>query len=276
MAAVWHDALEFGQERAQEPVQSSEDEYDVDDELARDARTAAEQWLSEGLQQLSATPAATSKASSSVTTPSKIRLTPRAQVEGTTAGEAAGTGGRPAPAGNLPVSASSSSAGPVAPTREAASSSSAPSQPLAAAASSSTTTKKEESFADISLDLGGEVVHPSWNEASAGELYADGSQTYRRKHKGSTVNAIYSLEQIRRYVDTAYTETCPTTEDEIPYASASDYVETLRALSILDGAKFRWPTKSIEFARALSVAITHMPPGWMVAIQNGAEAPTGL
>ena len=64
------------------------------------------------------------------------------------------------------------------------------------------------------------------------EPYSYHGKTYRNKVKGSKVNASYSVEEIQEYVETLpphRTEPEPfQPEDEIPFATAGDFVCTLR------------------------------------------------
>eukprot|EP00974_Lingulodinium_polyedra_P058223 5608229-Lingulodinium_polyedra.AAC.1 len=55
-----------------------------------------------------------------------------------------------------------------------------------------------------------------------------------------------------------------------------DYVQTLQNTCAPQGA-FKWPAtglhNALNYSRALSVAITHLPPGRMVILKNDRKMP---
>eukprot|EP00974_Lingulodinium_polyedra_P040381 3877684-Lingulodinium_polyedra.AAC.1 len=77
------------------------------------------------------------------------------------------------------------------------------------------------------------------------------------------INARHSLEDVQQYVAELKTENLATAYDpsrEVPYDSTSDWVQTMRAACVPQGV-FRWPSESLGFQRAVTVAVQRLPPG---------------
>ena len=62
---------------------------------------------------------------------------------------------------------------------------------------------------------------------------------------------------------------------EVPYDGVDDYISTLRNSCAPTGV-FKWSCQSMNFQKALSVALHHCPPGNMVAIKNKVPTPPAL
>ena len=62
---------------------------------------------------------------------------------------------------------------------------------------------------------------------------------------------------------------------EVPYEGIDDFVSTLRNSCSPTGV-FKWPCKSLNFQKAVAVALHHCPPGRMVVIKNAVATPASL
>ena len=60
---------------------------------------------------------------------------------------------------------------------------------------------------------------------------------------------------------------------EVPYDSIASFVSTMRQSSNREMSAFKWPTRSINFQWAYTVALHHMPPNCMTPLRSGAQLP---
>ena len=89
------------------------------------------------------------------------------------------------------------------------------------------------------------------------------------------VNVTHSLDDIHEYVrslpeDAVMQQHDP--ENDVPYASIDDFVETMR-LSCRPGGPFVWPGENLKYNQYLAIALHHLPPGKAVMIKNAAVIP---
>ena len=91
------------------------------------------------------------------------------------------------------------------------------------------------------------------------------------------VNAGHALEDVHKYVRDLAGDSIAfprNPQAEIPFESIQDYVSTLRWACGPD-SPFIWPSESMNFEKALSVAI-HLPPGYAVCVQNKRPIPENI
>ncbi len=119
---------------------------------------------------------------------------------------------------------------------------------------------------------------PAEPEPVESSLYVSGGKTYRSR-TSALVNASWSLDDIQEYARQIGPDGTADTFDpalEVPYESISDFVCTLRNCATAANSVFLWPSPSINFMKALTVAIHHLPPGCMVTITNARPLPSSL
>ena len=56
---------------------------------------------------------------------------------------------------------------------------------------------------------------------------------------------------------------------DIPHKGVEDFISTLRTAAEAPNSRFKWPSPSIQFEKALAVAVHHLPPNCFVSIENG-------
>ena len=67
-----------------------------------------------------------------------------------------------------------------------------------------------------------------------------------------------------------------TPENSFQFASIQDYVSTVRYEASQEGGAFQWPHDNISFEIGLGIALHHLPPGFMVTVQNGKPCPKSI
>ena len=55
-----------------------------------------------------------------------------------------------------------------------------------------------------------------------------------------------------------------------------DYVTTMRVACEQKGSAFTWPKSAFSASHSFAVALTHLPPGYMVSLQNSAPVPVEM
>ena len=102
-------------------------------------------------------------------------------------------------------------------------------------------------------------------------------KTYRKRLNPSNgVNTNHSLEDVHQYVGEWPPERCGEkrrVQDEIPYRSIDDYVNTMRQSCGVPGEAFLWPSERVGFQRAIAVALQQLPTGHMISVKNAQKIP---
>ena len=112
----------------------------------------------------------------------------------------------------------------------------------------------------------------------AEDMFMLKGKVYRPK-SNKEVNAGHCIQEMQQYVNKLpvdwVAEPFNPKQEEIPYSSIQDYVQTLRSNCSPLGP-FTWPSEAFTFQRALTVALHHMPPGHMITIKNHRALPEEL
>ena len=100
-------------------------------------------------------------------------------------------------------------------------------------------------------------------EAGGDRTFTWRGKTYKTKLTVSNgVNSNHSLEDIHRYVGAWPPERCGEkrkVQDEVAFQSIEDFVNTIRQSCSEPGAAFLWPSRRVQFGKAISVALHHLP-----------------
>ena len=111
------------------------------------------------------------------------------------------------------------------------------------------------------------------------ELWTDGKgNLFRTKAKNSPVNSNMSLTEVQQYAkqmaDSGLAEFYYP-ENDIPYESVEDFMQTLRSSCHPFGA-FDWPGDNMHYLHYCSVALHTLSPGHFFSIKNNAPIPLNL
>ena len=114
---------------------------------------------------------------------------------------------------------------------------------------------------------------------SGSEMYQDPSSGHvYRKSTHKDVKANHSLTSVQQYVMNLPTDAliiAQRPDKEVPYEGIDDFVSTLRNACSPTGV-FKWPCTSMNFQKAVAVALHHCPPGHMVVLKNAVPTPETL
>ena len=135
------------------------------------------------------------------------------------------------------------------------------------------------------LSFFGQRSEPDDKEASdvklsdeAGLYLHEGKVWKTRSHK-EVPSGNHSLTDVQTYVrELPHNRVVDYTDPSLfpQYKSMTDFVTTVRVACEAKGSAFKWPKAAYTASSSFSVALTHMPPGYMVSLANAALVPVHM